>query len=109
MNRQQLLTPELRGRLPRLYSQEKSGEQAIVQVKFFGILSLGHWTWYVLEGEPEDTDYVFFGFVSGIADEFGSFRLSELQSLCGPGGQAVELDHSFREGKLTDVVPAPDV
>src|SRR5689334_4101223 len=100
MNRQQLLTPELRGRLPRLYSQEKSGEQAIVQVKFFGILSLGHWTWYVLEGEPIDADgefcrtsgkpeadVLFFGLVSGFETEMGYFTLSDLQSATAMGGR----------------------
>ena len=67
------------------------------------------WNWYVIEGEPEDGDYLFFGFVAGIADEFVHFRLSELEGHRGPSGQTVERDLTFTEGRLTDVAPAPDL
>ena len=40
--------------------------------------------------------------------EFGYFLLSELESVTNQLGLHVERDLSFREGKLTDVVPAPD-
>jgi hypothetical protein len=33
------------------------------------------WAWYLIEGEPDGDDYLFFGFVFGIEDEFGHFRL----------------------------------
>lgn len=64
-------------------------------------------SWYVFEGEARGEDFVFFGFVSG-ADEFREFRLSELEAIRGLFGSKVELDQAFTEGRLTDVVPAPD-
>jgi hypothetical protein len=41
--------------------------------------------------------------------EFGYFLLSELESVRTPLGLQVERDLTFREGKLTDVVPAPEI
>ena len=55
------------------------------------------------------TRFLFFGFVAGIAAEFGHFRLSELRTVRGPSGETVERDPDFAESKLTDVVPAPDL
>jgi hypothetical protein len=101
----ELLPDDLKIRLPPLLSQE-AADEPIVYARY--LLPGTRWTWSVLEAEPEDSDYLFFGFVTGIADEFGHFRLSELESLTGPSGQKVERDTNFTEGKLTDVVPAPD-
>jgi DUF2958 family protein len=102
-----LLTDELRARLPPLYSQEAEAEP-MVYAKFF--LTGTGWTWYVTEGQEQEGDFLFFGFVVGLESEFGYFLLSELESVRSPlGGLPVERDLSFREGKLTDVVPAPDL
>ena len=101
-----LLTDELRARLPALYSQEAEAEP-VVYAKFF--LPGTGWTWYVTEGSQQDDDYLFFGFVVGLEREFGYFLLSELESVRTPFGLAVERDIAFHEGKLTDVVPAPDL
>ena len=100
-----LLSDELRARLPQLYSQESS-DDPIVYAKFF--LPGTGWTWYVTEGGEQEDDYLFFEFVVGLESEFGYFLLSELESATNRLGLHVELDRSFREGKLTDVVPAPD-
>ena len=100
-----LLTDELRQRLPPLYSQE--AEAAPVAFAKFFMPGTG-WTWYVTEGGEQEGDFLFFGFVVGLESEFGYFLLSELESLTNPLGLHVERDLSFREGKLTDVVPAPD-
>ena len=100
-----LLTDELRRRLPTLYSQEAEAEPT-VYAKFF--MPGTGWTWYVTEGGEQDGDFLFFGFVVGFESEFGYFLLSELESVKTPLGLHVERDISFREGKLTDVVPAPD-
>jgi len=100
-----LLTDELRRRLPPLYSQEAEAEPT-VYAKFF--MPGTGWTWYVTEGGEQDGDFLFFGFVVGFESEFGYFLLSELESVKTPLGLHVERDISFREGKLTDVVPAPD-
>jgi hypothetical protein len=100
-----LLTDELRQRLPPLYSQEAEAEPT-VYAKFF--MPGTGWTWYVTEGGKQDDDFLFFGFVVGFESEFGYFLLSELESVTTPLGLHVERDLSFREGKRTDVVPAPD-
>jgi hypothetical protein len=100
-----LLTDALRARLPPLYSQEGEAEPT-VYAKFF--LPGTGWTWYVTEGSPQDEDFLFFGFVVGMESEFGYFLLSELEEAKTPLGLKVERDLYFREGKLTEVVPAQD-
>ena len=62
----------------------------------------------MLEGSPEGDEFRFFGFVVGLESEFGYFLLSELEGVRSPLGLEVERDISFCEGRLTDVVPAPD-
>src|SRR5260221_515596 len=100
-----LLDDQLRARLPPLYSQEAESEP-LVCAKFF--LTGTQWTWYVTEGEAQDDDFLFFGFVVGLEREFGYFLLSELESVRNLLGLPVERDLTFQEGKLTDVVPALD-
>jgi hypothetical protein len=73
-----LLPDDLRDRLPRLYSQE-ADLNPIIYARFY--LPGTQWAWYVIEGEPEDEDFLFFGFVMGLYNEFGYFRLSELEAL----------------------------
>src|SRR5713226_8273092 len=100
-----LLTDELRNRLPPLHAQEAE-EEPTVHICF---LLLGTpWRWYVTEGESRGDDFLLFGFVCGLENEFGYFLLSELEALRTPLGTRVERDESFTLGKLTDVVPAPD-
>jgi len=101
-----LLTDELRARLPPLYSQEAEADP-IVYAKFF--LPGTGWTWYVTEGSPRENDFLFFGFVVGLESEFGYFLLSELEGVRTRLGTTVEHDLHFKEGKLIDVVPAPDL
>src|SRR6266568_739062 len=101
----QLLTHELRARLPPLYSQEAEAEP-MIYAKFF--LPGTRWTWYVMEGQEQEGDFLFFGFVVGLESEFGYFVLSELESAHSPLGLEVERDLAFIEGRLTDVAPAPD-
>jgi hypothetical protein len=101
-----LLADELRNKLARLYSQD-GDPNPIVYAKFF--LPGTGWTWYVTEGEAEEGDFRFFGLVVGLETEFGYFLLSELEEVRTPLGLRVERDLHFKEGKLTDVVPAPDI
>jgi hypothetical protein len=98
-----LLDDQLRARLPALYAQEAEAEPT-VYAKFF---MLG-WTWFVTEGSEQDGDFLFFGYVVGLESEFGYFLLSELESVRNGLGLGVERDLYFTEGKLTDVVSAPD-
>lgn len=101
-----LLPDELRARLPPLYSQEAEPDPWIY-CKLF--LPGTGWTWYVMEGEPQSNDYLLFGFVVGLESEFGYFLLSELEQLHSPLNVPVERDLTFTEGRLTDVVPAPEI
>lgn len=100
-----LLTEELRASLSPLYSQEHEADP-VVHAKFFTPDS--NWTWWVTEGEAEDDDFRFFGFVQGFEAEWWYFLLSELEAARGPLGLRIERDLSFAPGRFTDVVPAPD-
>lgn len=67
-NDMELLAEEIRGKRPKLYSQENN-PNPIVHVKFFTPWS--NWTWYVIEGEPvldenrNKEDFLFYGLVTG--------------------------------------------
>src|SRR5258708_6285423 len=74
----QLLTKELRKKLPRLYSQENE-KDPIVYVKYFD--PVRSWTWYVTEGEQRGRDFLFFGLVIGYDCELGYFSLNELETV----------------------------
>lgn len=100
----ELLTAELRRRLPPLYSQENQSDP-IVHAKFFTPDS--NWTWWVTEGSLRGGDFLFFGYVRGQDQEWGYFLLSELRQIRGPFGLRVERDLYFEPGRFTDVVPAP--
>ena len=100
-----LLDDQLKGRLPPLHGQEAE-EEPWVYARF--VLPGTRWAWYVMEGEPKGTDFEFFGFVYGRKLEFARFRLSDLQAMQSLIGKRVERDPTFIEGRLTDVVPAPD-
>jgi hypothetical protein len=99
----ELLTDELRKRLPPLYAQEADPDP-VVHAKFFTPDS--NWTWYVTEGSPAGDDYRFFGYVQGLAEEWGYFLLSELTAARGPLGLPVDRDLNFEPGRFTEVVPA---
>lgn len=73
----ELMTKEIEAKAQDQYPQGSSMEQMIV-AKFFD--SMGSWTWYLMNQDPEDKDYLW-GIVEGFAVEMGSFSLSELQSL----------------------------
>ena len=85
----QLLTKELRRRLPALGSTDGQAE-ALAVVKFFTPDS--SWTWYAVEFDGEDT---FYGLVDGLELEFGYFSLRELMSVRGHLGLPIERDRWF--------------
>ena len=96
-----LLTDELRKNLPPLYSQEKANP-ATVHAKFFCPWS--NWTWFATEGCEEEDDFMFFGYVIGLEEEWGYFVLSELEGVRGPGGLTIERDTSFKPGPFPEVL-----
>ena len=101
-----LLTKELRKKLPPIGSTDGAGEEAVAQVKFFTPDS--SWTWYAVEGGPvldeegNEVDYELFGLVYGQEREMGYFLLSELESVKGPLGLAIERDLYFTPRPLSE-------
>ena len=102
----ELLPDELRSRLPPCHAQE-ADDDPVVYAHFYLPETL--MSWYVCEGQAEGDDYLLFGFVTAPDGDFRCFLLSELQALRGPSGQSVKRDLLFTEGRLTDVVPVPDL
>ena len=96
--RYEFFPESVKGRLPPIGT---TGEQKdpIVQVKFFTPWT--NWTWYGIEFDGKD---IFFGWVVGLEKEFGSFSLSELQSLRGPSGLKVERDIYFEPQRISQVM-----
>jgi hypothetical protein len=97
----ELLTAEMRARLPALYSQEHN-QDPTVHCKVFTPDS--NWTWLVTEGSAEDDDFLLFSYVIGLEEEWGYFVLSELESARGPLGVAIERDLYFQPGPFSKVV-----
>ena len=102
----ELLTDDLRARLPPLYAQEAEAEPDGLR-QFF--LPGTGWTWYVMEGEPAGGRFLFFGFVVGTKANSATSCSPSWKFDCRPSGLTVERDLTFTEGRLTDVVPAPDL
>jgi len=97
-----LLPQELRKTLPPLYSQESSSAP-IVHAKLF--TPDAGWTWFVTEGtEEEDGDWLLFGYVIGMEEEWGYFLLSEIAGVRGPLGLAAERDLWFEPGPINEVL-----
>jgi len=94
-----LLTKEILEKLPKLYTQEEKGLDAIAIVKFFTPDS--NWTWYATEFDGDD---LFFGLVEGFEKEIGYFRLSELQSVKGALGLPIERDMYFKPKTLRELM-----
>lgn len=96
----QLLTLELKTKLPPLYACEND-KDPMIQCKFFTPDS--NWTWYAIEFDGIDT---FFGLVDGFEEELGYFSLSELQSFRGKLGLPIERDLFFKPCRLSEVKKA---
>jgi hypothetical protein len=95
----QLLTKELRRKLPPLYSGEEKGLQALALVKFF--TPNGRWTWYASEFDGKNA---FFGLVVGFEPELGYFSLSELQQIRSVLGLPVERDLNYTPKTLGELL-----
>ena len=97
----ELMTDEIRRRLPSLHSQEALGGDAIAHVKYFTADS--NWTWFITEFDGDDT---LFGLVDGLEMELGHVSLSELQSARGPMGLKIERDWTWPPTPLREIAPA---
>ena len=97
----ELLPADLRASLPPLYSQEHNPNPR-VHLKFFTPDS--DWTWFVTEGQPQDDDFIFFGYVCGFEEEWGYFMLSELAGIGERGRMPIERDIHFDPGPFPEVI-----
>ena len=98
-----LLTKKILASLPPLGGQSDAADP-IAHVKFFS--ADGGWTWYATEGSPEGDDFIFYGYVIGFEAEWGTFALSELQSVRGKLGLPVERDRWFTPKPVSQVLRA---
>ena len=99
----QLLTEEIRRKLPPLGSQDSLGGKAVAHVKFFTPDS--SWTFWATEGQQDGDDFLFFGLVEGHEKELGYFCLSELESVRSPLGLPIERDLYWRPKTLEEIAP----
>ena len=96
----ELMTQEIRHEFKKVGRQDGQGSgEHICVVKFFD--PTGSWTWYATEFDGKDT---FFGLVDGFELEWGTFSLSELQSVKGRFGLGIERDlYGGYPKKLKDI------
>jgi len=95
----ELLTKEIREKIPKLYATENIPlEDKVAVVKYFTPWT--SWTWYGVEFDGEDR---FFGLVDGLEREWGYFSLSELKSVSGPLGLKIERDLYFEPTKIKEI------
>ena len=93
-----LLTKQIRNKLPKLYETENKGWEAIAQVKYFSLQS--DFRWYVTEFDGDDT---MFGLVQGFDTELGYFSLKELQDIKFMGIPGIERDFSWKPKTLKEI------
>jgi len=94
----ELLTKEVRGKLPPLYSQEEVEDPMVICKFFFPDFS---WTWYAIEFDGADQ---FYGLVDGFEKELGYFSLTELLGNRGKLGLPIERDRYFTPCRLSEVM-----
>ena len=94
-----MMTKEILANIPKLYSQDGKGDEAIVHVKFFD--PMGSWKWYAIEYDPKDR--IFFGLVKGVETELGNFSLDELESISNTRILGIERDLHWRPRPLSEV------
>ena len=93
-----LMTKKIKEQAEKQYDLGSDMKQKVV-AKYFG----GSWTWYLMNLDPEDSDYAW-GIVNGHAVEMGSWQMSELQKVkIKPFGLGIERDLYFEPMKAKDV------
>ena len=92
------MTKKIKEQAEKQYDLGSDMKQKVV-AKYFG----GSWTWYLMNLDPEDSDYAW-GIVNGHAVEMGSWQMSELQKVkIKPFGLGIERDLYFEPMKAKDV------
>ena len=93
-----LMTKKIKEQAEKQYDLGSDMKQKVV-AKYFG----GSWTWYLMNLDPEDSDYAW-GIVNGHAVEMGSWQISELQKVkFKPFNLPVERDLYFEPMRAKDV------
>jgi hypothetical protein len=95
-----LMTKEIEKKARAQYPKGANMAEQKIVAKFFD--PCGSWTWYLMNQDPEDPDYLW-GIVKGFEVESGSFSLSELQSYRGRFGLGIERDLGFTPIPATEV------
>lgn len=95
-----ILTEELRKALPKLREQEDSHDPVVYEIFFF---PLSGWKWFVVEGQPDGNDFVFFGYVIGFEAEWGYFTLRELEHI-NIRGLVIERERCLEPAKLSTLL-----
>ena len=99
-----LLTKDIRSRLPALYYNEVNNiatQNIVAHVHFFAVWTA--WTWWICEFDEED---LFYGFVVGHEPEWGYTSLAELEAIRGPSGLRIERDLHYVPAPMHIAVPA---
>lgn len=97
-----LLTNEIKKQLPKIYATESIPlKDKKIICKFFNPCGIG--TWYVVEGQQEEDDFIFWGLADLHEQEFGYISLNELESIRLPFGLKVERDINFENKLIKDV------
>jgi hypothetical protein len=105
----ELLTEEIRKKLPPLYSQDGKGGKAIAYLKLFTPDS--SFTWWITEGSPikdesgAEVAFHLFGLVEGQCKELGYVSLKELEEVRGPMGLPIERDLYWQPKTLEEIAP----
>lgn len=100
-----LLTKAIEKQLAKypIYSQDGKGGKAQVICKFFN--PCGSQTWYILEGEKQDDDYILFALLDNMGErEYGYVSLNELQRVrTRPFGLGIDRDMYFTPCKVSEI------
>ena len=103
-----IVTPELIEMFKNypLYSQDDKKTDAMCVALF----RIGNIRWYMLEGNVEHDDFIFFGIVLGLYEtEYGYHSANEMAnisynaSMYGQGTLRIERDESFKPCKLSEI------
>ncbi|WP_396602074.1 DUF2958 domain-containing protein [Algibacter sp. R77976] len=96
-----LMTKALEKRFVQVGDQSEKENPTFI-AKFFD--PVGSATWYATEYDPHTN--ICNGYVTGLAfDEWGSFSITELESIVRPFGLGIERDIHFNEISYQDLVP----
>lgn len=97
-----LTNKEIENRFKEVGDQGENFDPIVI-TKFFD--PVGSATWYATEYDPENR--ICFGYVTGLAyDEWGSFSVTELETIKRPLGLTIERDLFHIEQPISECVPS---